>query len=389
VTTDTPPPRFEDRLLEALELFLAEHAPADRAEPAGPARGRRAPRRVAVAAIPVAAAAAAIILAPSLDGGSTPLAQAAVLARAAAALDQPGSILDLRAQVYTSDGFGACFLGLKPPLPCVTGPASPGGAGLDPDPANDTLTYSLEQWRSPDGSTERSLYSDGVEAADSTGQVSVYDPADDTLTTLTGVPSGDGTPAPPDPLAATSPIGIGSALLEPSYFQQLYQDAQAGGQQTVGQTTLTTRFDGETQLDGQSVYELEFDLQLPPQPGGPAAATPLLETLLYLDSQTFLPVRVVDEVVRATAGAGGPAGTTISSVADYSVQELPDTPANEALLAMSPHPGATQVQETEAQYLAQNYPPAAAGQQSDARRRPARSARLTPAASRSRSGRRS
>jgi hypothetical protein len=40
-------------------------------------------------------------------------------------------------------------------------------------------------------------------------------------------------------------------------------------------------------------------------------------------------------------------------VTDYSVRSLPDTSTNQTLLQTTPHPGATQVQETCAQYIAE------------------------------------
>ncbi len=78
------------------------------------------------------------------------------------------------------------------------------------------------------------------------------------------------------------------------------------------------------------------------------------QVLLYLDSQTYTPVRTVVITLNPHDIQGPPPGTTVTAVADYSIQALPDTPANEALVQMTAHPGATQIQATLAQYNAEH-----------------------------------
>jgi hypothetical protein len=70
---------------------------------------------------------------------------------------------------------------------------------------------------------------------------------------------------------------------------------------------------------------------------------------VYLDSQTFTPVRSVTMTLNTTNLPGIPKGTSVTSVTDFTAQSLPDTSQNEALLQMSQHPGAEKVKVTEAQ----------------------------------------
>jgi hypothetical protein len=137
----------------------------------------------------------------------------------------------------------------------------------------------------------------------------------------------------------------------PSYYQQLLQDAETStqGGDASGWTTISAQLVGQTTIAGDPVYELRFDVR--------RTALPEQQILLYIDTQTFLPVRSVGTVFNVKDFAGAPPGMAVSDVADYSIQNLPDTPANQALLQMTPHPDATQVQATYAQYIGASHQP--------------------------------
>ena len=305
---------------------------------------RRAPKRSAALAVVAVAAVVALLVVPSLDGSRTGVAQAAVLTRAAAALDQPNRILYVQLQDYSADGDGVSMLGgneLGGFVMCVPGPCSHSGApatlqtGISADPSSDTLTYSSQEWLSP--GQDHTIYNNGDEVAtsDATDQYVAYDAADNTLTTLTdmGFPS---TPAPSEPsnlALAAAPVAIGSNLADPSFYEQLYQQVQAGQQATIpegsAETTVAAHLIGQTTIAGESVYELRFDVQTTMPSGGdlsgpncgPTVCTlATREILLYLDSQTYTPVRTVVITLNPNDNQGLPDGTAVSQVADYSVQ---------------------------------------------------------------------
>jgi hypothetical protein len=169
------------------------------------------------------------------------------------------------------------------------------------------------------------------------------------------------TPSPPSP-QPPSPFPSIANFADPAYYETLYRQAQAGEQSTVGATTIHTQLVGQTTIAGKSVYELAFTFHFTPPSNPPpgdmcgstVCSTADREVLLYLDSQTFTPVRTVYTIVNTNDNPGIPPGSAVWIVTDYSVQSLPDTPANEALLQMAPHPGATQVQSTYAQYRAEH-----------------------------------
>ena len=337
---------------------------------------RRAPKRSAALAAVALAAVVALLVVPSFDGSQTAVAQAAVLTRAAAALDQPNTILYVQVHDYSADGDGPSMLGgdeLGGFAMCVPGPCSRSGTpatlqtGISADPSADTLTYSSQEWLSP--GRDHTIYSNGDEVATSgaTDQYVAYDAADNTVTTLTdmGFPSTPTSPPPSNLALAAAPGAISSNLADPSFYEQLYQQAQAGQQATIpegtAQTTVAAHLIGQTTVAGESVYELRFDLQTTMPSGGdlsgpncgPTVCTlRTSEILLYLDSQTYTPVRTVVLTSNPNDNQGLPDGTAVSQVADYAVQRLPDTPANEALLQMSAHPGAAQVQAAYDQYRA-------------------------------------
>lgn len=378
MTPDISHTRFEDRLLDQLKQVVAENpTPID-----GAARYGR-PRRVRVAfvGVPVALAAAAIVIVvPSLDGSRTGTAQAAVLKRAAAALDQTNTIFYLQARQYSAVGGGPCMPeGVAPFLVCAPSSAADAQTGISANPADDTLRYSSQEWLSADGSQDHTIYSNGYETVNNTNtkEYMSYDAADNTLTTLTD--TGDiGGPITP----GLPPLGqpTASDFANPSYYESFYQEAEAGQQNTQDGTTVSAQLVGQTTIAGESVYELRFDFHFTPPANPPAGdicgstvcTPPDRETLLYLDSQTFLPVRSVELIVNPTDKPGIPPGTAVWTVTDLSIQSLPDTTANENRLQMSSHPGATQIDQTETQNRADlraylNAQIAANGSSADAR----------------------
>jgi len=357
VTTQTPPARFEERLLEQLEQVVAQNPdPAAGAPRAGrrAARGtsgrppggwRRRARRLGFTVIPVALAAAGFAVATSLSGPRPAIAQAAVISRAASALDQPGTILYLRVQDYSAYGAICVRFGQ-----CISPSSSRREAGISANPAEDTVTYTSREWVSPDASQEHTIYNDGTETVSNrqTHEDATYDPAENTLTTLTDVGLGSAPPRSSTPLPLPSPSDFES----PTYYESLLREAQAGTQnvQLVGQATI----------GGTSTYELRFDIARTPPAHPPAGdmcgsevcAPPGLEILVYLDSRTFTPVRSVMITLNTNDRPGIPAGASVTNVTDFSAELLPDTRGNERLLQMSRHPGATRIRQTEAQFRA-------------------------------------
>jgi hypothetical protein len=245
---------------------------------------------------------------------------------------------------------------------CLARRPATGQTGISADPADDTLSYSYQEWLSPDGSEEHTIYNNGDETADTADEHSVYDAADNTLTILT-----DAYPDAPAPSSQPSNVGaatfLGSGLTDlddagPSFYEQLYQEAQAGDQATSSggssQTTVTSQLIGQTTIDGEPVYELSFDVQSTVDANaGPLALNPQ-QIIVYLDSQTYTPVRTVEIVSNPHDNPGSPPGTTVTKVIDYAMQSLPDTSANEALLQITAPPGATTIQETMSQYRAEH-----------------------------------
>lgn len=327
----------------------------------------RATKRWAVLAAVALAGVVALLVVPSLGGSRTAIAEAEVLQRAAAALDESNTILYLQVQDYNADGRGVSMLGgneLDGAIMCVPGPCVQSSApataqtGISADPAADTLTYSSQEWLSADRAQTHTIYSNGDETTTNTGSddYSVYDAADNTLTKLTDMGFTAASNAPPAvPAVRGAPTPAVSDFSDPSYYEQLYQETQAKNQATTsgGVEQTTTQLVGQTTIGSESVYELRIDQHFTPPGevcGSTACAAPDQETLLYLDSQSYTPVRIVTFIVNTDDVAGSPPGTTVSNATAYSVQRLSDTPANESLLQMTAHSGATQVQATYAQY---------------------------------------
>lgn len=317
---------FEERLLSELRAVVASNPTPAETHARGPRR-RRPTRRVVLAFTPVGAAAAALAVALSLGGGQ--LAQAAIVKRAAAALDQPGSILYMQVDQYSAASV-RCVPSASAPFTHCEGGGN--GSSISAEPANDTLSWSYQEWAS--GTTQRVVYNNGDQTSSSVGENTYYDASNNSLLTLTDPPQGGGTPG-----ATALPIPTAEALEDPSYYEDLYQQAEAGqaNLQLVGQATI----------GGEQTYELNYEI--PAQAGGTCGSSPCSppsrELLLYLDAQTFTPVRTVGIIEQ-------PSGNVAWSVTDYTVESLPDTPANETLLAISPPTGATQLTETYGQWQA-------------------------------------
>ena len=108
---------------------------------------------------------------------------------------------------------------------------------------------------------------------------------------------------------------------------------------------------GETTVRGIAVFELRIDYTLPVvglpaggtgrHPRGLPAHRARLHRTIYISRDSYLPVRIVEHIPAPATPAG-----FVAPVTDYVLAErLPRTPANERLLRMSPHPGAKHVTE--------------------------------------------
>jgi hypothetical protein len=318
MSTPTSPVPFEERLLEQIKHIVAE-TPAPLASSRTPTRPLSLTvTRLALVALPVGVVVATIFLLGSSRPG---IAQAGVVSRAAAALEQPGTILHLQVTEYTSGTICISEGGCTPINPTTA------KNGISANPAEDAVSNTYQEWLSTDGSRRRIVEGDGQELvsnAETSEQVS-YNPVNHRLTTIT---------------AGTVPS---SSFVSPtiSYLQNLYREAQAGRQnlELVGQTTIS----------GESVYELRLDSSaLPPgnMCGTEVCKPPVVSVLIYLDSQTFVPVRTVIENPNQAASGHG---SVVRNVTDFATQRLPNTSANKALLEMPVHRDATAVMRTQAQ----------------------------------------
>jgi hypothetical protein len=339
-------------VLDALGDDLA--AAMQAAEAAAPRRRRLGPMRmptaitrrvsrkwvgafVAVVAV-VAVAVAAILVVPSLGGSRTGLAQAAVLAHASAALEQqPNAILYENATAYVAGQTCLAVRGSAPPL-CLG--INQQNVTLSADPAQDTASYTYQEWISADGSQQHTIYNTGDETAVGNDTYSLYDHANNTITTDTGyalIPPPTAW-AHPQPGEILLPSTLSVADLEALY-----------GQATAGSPYV--KLIGQTTIDGHTAYEL----QIASTPDGATSSTGATGAtgatgvpgptgfylLLYIDSQSYLPLRAVN----LSAGLNVPDavnGVAVQSVTEFTPQLLPDTPANQNMLAIS-HPGAMQI----------------------------------------------
>ena len=260
-------------------------------------RGRRRRRRGLAVAGAVGLAAVAVALLPS---GSPD-----VVARAAAALNDPDTILHLKS-------------------------VDAGG-------------NTMETWQADGGRKERWLYRGGtgkaVESMDDwdTKTALSYSAQNDELITHTE----------PDffnkdsRVGSLSEGGAGDHVLDD--LALLLDRARAG----AGNVHLI----GETTVRDIPVYELRIDysMQVVDLPAGGEVTDPTtlpthpeqLHRTVYISRDDYLPVRIVEHLPAPNTPAG-----FVEPVTDYIVRErLPRTPANEALLKMTPHPGAKQVTE--------------------------------------------
>jgi hypothetical protein len=308
MTTNSPGTDFEDRLLAELLTAVDEHNASEQLPDQHRTGSRRfTPRGVAFTAAVAVTCGAAAVGSTELSPTSGPaIASAAVISRAAAALDPANVIMYDRVSVY---GWNLC-LGEELPTRCFDSPAPPAG-GLSRDPSADALSYSYQEWAS--GESNHVIYNTGDETAMNAQTEQSYDPIDNTLTTV-ALPSSGGQ-------AAGAAAFPDTGALTPTDIQNLYAEAQRGGVQV--------RLGAQSTLNGEHVYELEF------------AGQPVSEQL-FVDAQTFLPVEAV--VNQQTL-----AGTAVSQVETITAEALPATQANQALLTIGSHVDAAQVSLTQSQ----------------------------------------
>jgi hypothetical protein len=327
---DSPAARASlDRILAAAPLPASHHRPSP-------------VLRFVFTGAAASAVLAVVIVVPSLGGSRAGLAQAAVISRAAAALEHPDTILYLQVHDYSAHGRVICVRFGE----CSFADSAGQKGGISANPTEDALTYSSQEWVSPDGSLEHTIYNDGVETVtnEDTHEDSTYDPTNNTLTTVTE--TGVGLRA---PSGEPSPLPAPSDFQDPAFYENLYREAQAG--------TQKVRLVGRATIAGKSVYQLEFDSRSTPPAHPPAGdmcgstvcTAPGLEILVYLDSQTFMPLRSVTLTINTSNLPGIPEGASVTSVTDFTAQSLPDTSRNEGLLELSQHPGAATVKVSEAQ----------------------------------------
>jgi|HubBroStandDraft_2_1064218.scaffolds.fasta_scaffold19979_2 hypothetical protein len=308
MTTNSPDTDFEDRLLAELLTAVDEHNASERlTDQHRTGRGRFTRRGVAVTVAVAVTCGAATVGSTELSPTSGPaIASAAVISRAAAALEPANVIMYDRVSVY---GWNLC-LGEELPTRCFDSPAPPAG-GLSRDPSADELSYSYQDWAS--GESNHVIYNTGDETAMSAQTEQSYDPINNTLTTV-ALPSPGGQASGP---AAFPDTGA----LTPTDIRDLYAEAQKG--------SVQVRLGAQSTLNGEHVYELEF------------AGQPVTKQL-FVDAQTFLPVEAV--VNQQTS-----AGTAVSQVETITAEALPATQANQALLTIGSHADAAQVSLTQSQ----------------------------------------
>ncbi|HSZ04749.1 MAG TPA: hypothetical protein VK778_06050, partial [Solirubrobacteraceae bacterium] len=307
MTTNSPRADFEDRLLAELLTAVDEHNASEHLTDRHRTGSRRlTPRRVAfIVAVAVTCGAAAVGSTELSPTSGPAIASAAVISRAAAALDPANVIMYDRVSVY---GWNLC-LGEELPTRCFDSPAPPAG-GLSRDPSADALSYSYQDWAS--GESNHVIYNTGDETATNAQTEQSYDPIDNTLTTV-ALPSSGG--------RASGAVAFpDTGALTPTDIRNLYAEAQRG--------SVQVRLGAQSTLNGAHVYELEFAGRVSEQ--------------LYVDAQTFLPVEAV--VNQRTS-----AGTAVSEVETITAEALPATQANQALLTIGSHADAAQVSLTQSQ----------------------------------------
>lgn len=159
MTTNSPGTDFENCLLAELLRAVDEHASEQLTDQRRIGSRRFTPRGVAfTAAVAVTCGAAAVGSTELSPTGGPAIASAAVISRAAAALNPANVIMYDRVSVY---GWNLC-LGEELPTRCFDSPAPPAG-GLSRDPSADALSYSYQDWAS--GESNHVIYNTGDETA--------------------------------------------------------------------------------------------------------------------------------------------------------------------------------------------------------------------------------
>jgi hypothetical protein len=222
-----------------------------------------------------------------------------VIARAAAALNEPGTILHLHAEVRVRDTVREA-------------------RGTLPD---ERVDYTEETWQTAGARQVRVLHDDGGEfAIDFDAKTAVaYEPDRNALIHNTDPRFFD--PAQRPPGGSEGPGSLRDDLAP------LVERARNGD----ANLSLT----GETTIRGIPAYELRVEpMSIDVDDGRALAPPPGYHRLIYVDRERFLPLRVVE---------GAPGGV-VNVITDYVVAErLPRTQQNETLLRLSPHPGAKEL----------------------------------------------
>jgi hypothetical protein len=292
---DTPAARA------GLERILA----TPRLAPAPTGRNRRGRRLASVSVAAATFAIAAVALSPFLRRSPD------VVARAAAALNQPGTILHLRAQIRDRD--------------------TPSELSL---PAPDArVDHTMELWQTAGARQQRLIFDGTAEFVEDWGTRTsdTYNAQRDELVHHTDPAIFD--PAQRAALGTDSPFAGGAHVTDD--LARLLDRAKHGDDHV--------RLAAETTIRHIPVYELRITSTVPgiEDPRDPQSTTPMqLSHLVYVDRKHFLPVRIVELA---------PGGSTVNTITDYvEAQRLPRTPENDRLLHMSPHPGAKEIVEAHA-----------------------------------------
>jgi hypothetical protein len=285
----------------ALERILAT-------PPAAPARPERllVRRALVLAALGSATAVAGLALLPQGTTGPH------VIASAAAALDEPETILHFKTERRDREG-------------------GPGHPAAGPLPAA-KVDRTMEVWQTAGARREHVVLTGPTDmewVTDRNAKVErTYVPARDEEVVHTDPAIFD------DPASGVEAprFGGGNAVGE---LSRLLHDAQEG--------RGDVHYAGESTVRGVPVYELRTDFVVQtvgnrgPQDMEPRPAK--ASRVLFIDRDTYLPVRIVEYLPEPQAGV-------VLSITDYvEMERLPLTEENERLLKMAPHPGAKVIVE--------------------------------------------
>ncbi len=311
MTKTTAGKRFEDRLLNELSDIVARATPAPEQD-AKPA-ATRARRRIALAFL-VVLGGVALAVATLVGGRPASIAQALVLRRASAALTQHNAILHVSAVNYG----GNIGLGEEAPIRYIgtfqSDPSPVSGSQATSEPSS----YTYEEWTTGIEGVQHTIYGTGDETYRDGHTYRSYDPADNTVTTteVPGVSSDDASDAPPDVRDFTV-----------TDIENLYRQAQRG--------EASVRLVERGTIANKEAYVLSIGV-------------PEFSVQLYVDARTFLPLRAVYALERANVSSN----VKHVTVTDFVAETLPATPANMRALEILSHPGAIQVDMTQAQLSA-------------------------------------